>query len=220
MWTSRTESLIEGHYFNKCVCAESIILTGLKTLAPWKESYDKPRQCIKKQRHHFVTKVHVVKAVVFPVVTYGCEGWTIKKVQRIDTKLTPKNWDDLWCWRILFRVPWIAGRSYRRSILNIRWKDWCWSCSSIFWPPDAKSDALEKTLMLGKIEGGRRRGHWQRMRWLGSITSSTDMNLSKLREMMEVRERWHAVVHSVAESLTQRSNRTTRELSSNVLTDS
>ena len=98
-------------------------------LAPWKKSYDKPRQCIKKQRHHLLTKACIAKAMVFPVVMYGYESWTIKKDerQRIDAF-------KLWCCRRLLRVPWTArdqtSQSWRKSALNIHWKDWCWSWSS------------------------------------------------------------------------------------------
>ena len=96
-----------------------------KTLAPWKKSYDQPRQHITKLRHYFANKVHLVKAMVFPVFMYGCESWTIKKAEhrRIDVF-------ELWWWKILFRVPCTARRSnqsIRKSVLNIHWKDWCWS---------------------------------------------------------------------------------------------
>ena len=127
-------------------------------LAPWKESYDQPRQHIKKQGHYFANKVHLVKAMVFPVVMYGCEIWTIKKAecQRIDVF-------ELWCWRRLLRVPWTA----RRSIQSIL-KDISPGCSleglmlklklQYFGHLMRRADSFEKTLMLGKIEGWRRRG--------------------------------------------------------------
>ena len=98
-------------------------------LTPWKKSYDQPRQHIKKQRHTLSTKVHLVKAMVFPVVTYGCERWTIKKAEPWGTDPF-----ELWCWRRLLRVPWTARRSnqsiLRKPFLTIHWKDWCWGWNS------------------------------------------------------------------------------------------
>ena len=135
----------------------------LKDTAPWKKSYDQPRQHIKMQRHYFANKVCLVKAMVFPVVMYGCESWTIKKTEcwRIDAF-------ELWCQRRLLRVPWTTRRSNQSiqkkiipeySLKGLMLKLQLQYFGHLIW----RTDSLEKTLMLGKIEGRRIRG-WQRMR--------------------------------------------------------
>ena len=151
------------------------------------------------------TKVHIVKAMIFPVIMYGHESWTINKAEhrRIDVF-------KLWCWRRFFRVPWTAGRAHQSILkeinpeyslegqmlkLNLQYFDHLMQ----------GADSFEKTLMPGKIEG-RRRSECQRTKWLDVISNSVDLSLSRLWEMVKDRETWHATVHGVAKSRTQLSN--------------
>ena len=171
-----------------------------RLLLLWREAMTKLDSVLVKRDITLLTKVHIAKAMVSPVVMYECESWTLKRAEcwRIDAF-------ELWCWRRLLRVPWTARRS-KQSILKEINPEYSLEglilklqyFGHLMW----RADSLEKPLMLGKLEGRRRRG-WQGMRWLDGIIDSMDMSLSKLQETGKDRVAWHAAIHGMAKCQTE-----------------
>ena len=207
------ETVTDFIFLGSKITVNSDCFHEIKTLAPWKESFDKNRQHIKKQKHSYkrnilprniyrIKTMFVCLFVCFPVVMYECESWFIRKPEHQRTDLL-----ELWCWRGLLRVPWRARRSnhsilkeikneysLRRLLVKLKLK--------YFSHLKRRANSLKKMLMLGKIEGNRRRG-LQWVRWLDHITDSLNINLSNLQEIELDREAWCDAVPEVTKSTTQ-----------------
>ena len=199
----KVEAVTDFIFFSSKITVDSDCSHEVKMPAPWKKSYDKPRQCIKNQRHPFANKGPCSQSYGFPVAMYRCKIWTIKKVECWRTDAFQLwFWEDSWS---------LLGSKEIKLVHSKGNQPWIFigrtdavdaeADTPILWPPDLKIWLIGKDPELGKIEGRRGKG-WQRMRWLNGITDSMNMNLSKLQETVKNRGVWHAAVYRVAKSQT------------------